>query len=129
MHNSRRLALHDEFNHLLQENALKLLEPPRLQGAALNNYIAVAGKERVILRFVAEHCVELFVELHFDAWGKFLRQTSSQFVDICRRGGHVAAIISGISARRVARRGGYKRGWNKIDAIGIDLDDLRAALV
>ncbi len=61
-------------------------------------------EEGVVLRLVAEHGVELLVELDLDAGRKFLRQ--------------FAAELLGIAA--AARR-------DEVDAVGIDFDDLRAA--
>ena len=67
-------AFHEELDHFLEENALEFFEPARLEGAAFDDDFAVAGEERVVLRFVAEHGVELFVELDLDAGRQFFRQ-------------------------------------------------------
>src|SRR5581483_12374087 len=62
-------SFHDEFDHFLQEYALEFFESARFERATLDNYVAVFRKECVVLRFVAEHGVELLVELDFNSFG------------------------------------------------------------
>ena len=100
-----RLSLHEELDHFLQEDALEFLEPARFQRAAFDDDVAIAREERVVLRLVAEHGVELLVELDFDSRRQFLAPDR-----VAKFARHLL-----ISSR-----------WNEINAIGIDFDDLRA---
>ena len=70
-----RLSFHEELDHFLEENALEFFEPARFERAAFDDDFAVAGEERVVLRLVAEHGVELLVEFDFDSGRQFFRQT------------------------------------------------------
>ena len=72
-------SFHDELDHFLQEDALEFFESARFKGAALDDHLAIFGKECVILRLVAEHGIELFVEIDFNSLGQFLPQTFAQF--------------------------------------------------
>ena len=100
-----RLSLHEELDHFLEEDALELFQPARFQRAAFDDDLAVAGEERVVLRLVAEHRLELLVEFDLDAGRQFFGQCLAQFIGV-----------------RVRRR-------DEINAVGVDLDDLRAARV
>ena len=96
-------ALHLELDDLLEEDALEFLEAARFQGAAFHDDFAFFCEERVVLRLVAEHGVELLVELDLDAGWEFFRQ--------------LAAEGLGLGA---ARR-------DEVDAVSVDFDDLRAS--
>ena len=72
-----RLSLHEELDHFLEENALEFFEAARFERAAFDDDFAVASEERVVLRLVAEHGVELLVEFDFDAGRQFFRETGA----------------------------------------------------
>ena len=114
-------SFHDELDHFLQEDALEFFESARFKRAALDDHFAIFREERVILRLVAEHGVELFVELDFDSRRQFLRQTSQRSI-VCS--GDVLGWLCG-SAAAWDRRSTDRR--HEINSVGIDFDHLRAA--
>ena len=76
-------ALHEKLDHFLEKDALEFLEAARLERAAFDDDFAVVSEERVVLRLVAEHGVELLVELDLDAGRQFFRQPVAQSLGIC----------------------------------------------
>src|SRR5437016_13052765 len=124
LRNFLRFPLHDQFDHFLQENALELLQAAGFERAALNNNVTAAGEQSIVLCLVAEHGVELLIKLDFDTMGELLGQTLAKFFN-CRAG-----ILPAILDRRPGRSPyNFSIRWNKVDAVGIDFDDLRAVFL
>ncbi len=103
--------------------------PRDFERTALDDDFAFVGEERVVLRLVAEHGVELLVELDLDAGWQFFREAGAQIFDHCA---DMSAVAAGL--RRATGDGGLKAalqhrggiGRDEVDAVGIDFDDLRA---
>ena len=95
-------SFHQELDHFLEENALEFLESARLERAAFDHNFAFASEKGVVLSLVAEHGLELFVELDFDPGSS--SQPFAQIFNFC---GSVAAF----ARRRAEASGGRKAAW------------------
>ena len=71
-----RFFFHNELDHLLKEDALEFFESTRFQRAAFDDHVPIFCEQRVVLRFVTEHRVELLVEFDFDAGRQFFGETA-----------------------------------------------------